>query len=353
MILSAVGWAIVQSLWQWTLVAGVAALLLAAMHAARAEVRYAVACVALLVMLSLTGLTLTTPPALAEPVRMRTLYAWQGLLMIPGIDASGQATTRVVALIWLGGVIAGAARLVHEWWQLRRMRAWRDPAADHTVQHMAAELQRRIGPSKAVPVQCSALAAVPMVVGFVQPRILLPRHATALLTGDQLRAVLAHELAHVRRGDIIVNLFQVLADLAMFHHPAARWLSRRIRTEREYACDDVAVALSGDARGYARALSLLEDARSGSGLVVAAAAGTLLDRVHRVLAQPRKVLTPLRGVLAMITALIVALGLFALAANVPPPWVPAGARLRRPGPPPAVMERTPNTLPRQPRSLGS
>ena len=78
----------------------------------------------------------------------------------------------------------------------------------------------------------------------------------------QVEAILAHELAHVRRHDYLVNLMQTLAETLLFYHPAVWWLSARIRDEREHCCDDVAVAVCGDPVGYAAALAELEAWRS-------------------------------------------------------------------------------------------
>ena len=143
-----------------------------------------------------------------------------------------------------------------------------------------------------------------MVLGWRRPIILLPARTTDQLTGDQLRAVLAHELAHVRRHDYVTNLFQIAADALLFHHPAARWLSRRIRVEREYCCDDEAMAVARDPNMYARALAALEESRTESRLAVAAASGTLLDRIQRIAGVPRPTLTPLRGSIALVGSAI-------------------------------------------------
>ena len=125
--------------------------------------------------------------------------------------------------------------------------------------------------------------------------------------------------------------------------PAARWLTRRIRTEREYSCDDIAIAATGQARVYARALAAIEDARCGCGLAVAAASGTLLDRIQRILDQPRAALSARRGPAVFAAAIVSAAALLAAAINVPPPSAPAGVRMRRPMPPASS-----GSLPRSP-----
>lgn len=96
--------------------------------------------------------------------------------------------------------------------------------------------------------------AVPTVIGILRPTILLPLAFTSGLTPEQLESILAHELAHVRRYDHLVNLFQRFVESLLFFHPAVWWLSNRIRIEREYCCDDLVVACGAVPLDYARSL---------------------------------------------------------------------------------------------------
>ena len=82
------------------------------------------------------------------------------------------------------------------------------------------------------------------------------------LSPEQLEAVLAHELAHVRRADYLWNLIQTMAETLLFFHPAVWWLGRRLREQRELCCDDVAVQSCADPLVYATALLRLEERRS-------------------------------------------------------------------------------------------
>jgi uncharacterized protein (TIGR03435 family) len=140
---------------------------------------------------------------------------------------------------------------------------------------------------RAVRVVDAVFVDGPVVIGWLQPVVLLPVAALAGLTPEQVRAILAHELAHVRRHDAVVNFAQTLAETLLFYHPAVWWVSSRIRAEREHCCDDVALAVSGDAYAYASALAELESWRATEpGFSLAATGGPLLRRVARVLAPP-------------------------------------------------------------------
>jgi penicillin-binding protein 2 len=102
-----------------------------------------------------------------------------------------------------------------------------------------------------------------------------------------LEAVLAHELAHVRRHDYLVNVLQTGVETLLFYHPAVWWVSRQIRAEREHACDDMAVRVTGDAVTYARALTRIERMRTTAPrLAMAADGGSLRSRVSRLVEGP-------------------------------------------------------------------
>ena len=93
-----------------------------------------------------------------------------------------------------------------------------------------------------------------VAIGLFKPMILLPAAWLSELPPDMLEAVLAHELAHVRRLDLWVNLLQRLVETLLFYHPAMWWLSHRLRTERELCCDELAATVTNDRVRYAETL---------------------------------------------------------------------------------------------------
>lgn len=110
-----------------------------------------------------------------------------------------------------------------------------------------------------------------------------------------MEAVLAHELAHVRRHDYVVNLLQRVAEAVLFYHPAIWWISARVHEEREHCCDDLAIEICGDRDSYATALAELESRRTAAPVLgLAATDGQLLKRIRRILqvAGPDRIETP-------------------------------------------------------------
>src|SRR5205823_13809579 len=192
-----------------------------------------------------------------------------------------------IAIAWLVGVAMLLARMAGGWWHVRRLHRIAFATSSCRWQSSCRRLAYRLGLPAAAHVVESAFVDVPTVVGWLRPAILLPIAAVASLSPSQVEAILAHELAHIRRHDYAINVLQTLVETLLFYHPAVWWLSNRIRTEREHCCDDVAIAVCGDPVSYARALAELETFRSASAsMALAATGGSLRDRVRRILRMP-------------------------------------------------------------------
>lgn len=352
MTLTTLGWAVVHSLWQCTFLAGLAALILSTLPDRRARTRHFLAYATLLAMVVLPLATaLASADPMGELVRRPVTRVVDESVGMQPVIAVRAFVVPAAAAIWLAGLIFHLVRVGREWRRARQLQRQDLVAAGEPVLSVVADLRSRLSLRTNVNVHRSRRASVPMVLGWLRPVILLPAGTAASLAPRQLRAVLAHELAHVRRRDYLANLVQMAAETMLFHHPAARWISRRIRTEREYCCDDVAVSVGTDPADYARALAALDDARDDCRMAVAAASGTLLDRIQRIVGHPRPVLTPMRGVAALVAASLMAAVLLALT-TVVPPGLPLDVKMRSKvpgpagavGPPPGAV-----SLPRTPR----
>lgn len=122
-----------------------------------------------------------------------------------------------------------------------------------------------------------------------------------------IEALLAHELAHIRRHDYLINLLQSVAESTLFYHPAVWWISHRIREERERCCDDIAVEICGDPLTYARALTEIESSRPEHIThALAANGGALSGRIARLLGiprdEPRSFLGPAVAIVLLVAA---------------------------------------------------
>ena len=277
----ALGWVLLYFVWQGVIVGAVSAVLLWLLRHASARWRYAVCALALLLCLCiptvhllslLSGTSLARLPMAAPPAWRAALQAWMPALVLAWSAGVGLMSLRLcLGLAWVG--------------RLRRQAV----AAPAIWQARLDALALRMGlrRSRQVPLKLHAGLASPVTVGFWRPVILLP---AALLSGMSvalLEALLAHELAHVRRWDYLVNLLQSVAEALLFFHPVVWWLSARMRAEREQVADALAAQALQDPQQLAtalHALSLHTAAPQHSGLLMSARGGALLTRIERLMA---------------------------------------------------------------------
>ena len=322
-VAQALGWALLQFVWQGALVGLLTAAVLTVLRRSAADVRYVVSTVALALMLTMpvvtTIQTLTSidatlaaegparqvsgdlssssgPASEARPASP-LVSGGQGLQTLPdtlgwrtadaGAPWSIEDWLPLLVSVWLAGVVLLTLRLFSGWMWVQRMKSRDAQPVRESLEATGRRLMRRLHIVRAVRFFESKTVDVPTVIGWLKPVVLLPVSTLAGLTPRQVEAILAHELAHIRRHDYLVNLLQVVVETLLFYHPAVWWLSHRIRVERENCCDDLAVSLCGDPVEYAAALAELEGLRASSGeLALAASGGSLLQRIKRVLGAP-------------------------------------------------------------------
>ena len=303
-LIEVTGWTLIHFVWQGTLLALATAAALGACRRSSADVRYAIACLGLTAMLAtaaatavrgtlpgnaafLAGDRLATASRLGAPIEASIGAAG------PQASAASQAVRRaarssqmlsIVVWIWLGGVASLIARLAAGCWRIHRLRAATLTAPLSAWQVTAERLARRLRVGVPFRIVESAVVDTPILIGWLQPLIILPLAAMAHMTAAQVEALLAHELAHIRRRDYAINLLQTVAEALLFFHPAVWWISGRIRQEREHCCDDAAIAVAGEATAYAEALMALASWRQREFQPsLGAAKGPLVLRIRRLL----------------------------------------------------------------------
>jgi beta-lactamase regulating signal transducer with metallopeptidase domain len=222
-----------------------------------------------------------------------------------------------LAKLWLAGVAAMAVRTALLLRGAGRLRRASVPCDDERLRSHLAELREALGVARDVALRISDRIDGPMVMGILWPAILLPAYVTTGVAPEHLRAALAHELAHIRRYDYLVNLFQLVVETLLFFNPAVWWISRQIRIEREACCDALAIRCTGGAKEYAHALAAFaaQSLEPTAALAMSGGKVSLVDRVRRILVpQDRPALRMswfgLLAFLAIATALLAAFGGF-------------------------------------------
>jgi beta-lactamase regulating signal transducer with metallopeptidase domain len=290
------GWTLLHFIWQG---AAVAALFAVAMAACRsASARYAWAVGALALMMASPVVTFVWLPREGIPaVRSGApgSFAWvgsgarhAGVRAVSGAPPAASLGAQPVAMLWLVelwflGVLILSLRTAGGLLLVERMRRKEIKPVGQELHERCMALERKMGLDRVIRYcECHRLDA-PAVLGWFRPVVLLPLRALTGMDAQQIEAVIAHELAHIRRLDCFVNLFQIAVETLLFYHPAVWWVSQRVRAERENCCDDEAISICGDAVVYARALTLMEEWRTAPALLMAANRSPLAERVVRLL----------------------------------------------------------------------
>ncbi len=224
------------------------------------------------------------------------------MLNMPQVSTS--TSTLLLPWFWCAGVVFMLVRLIGGWWMLRRLdHQQSSPLPDSWLQR-AESIRVALGIRREVTIRLIEKMGVPCTARVWRPIVWLPMSILTQMTPDQIEALIAHELAHIRRFDWIWNALQCVIEAVLFYHPAVWWLNRRIRQERENACDDLAVVVCGDAIVLAEALASLERVRmSRHTFALSADGGSLMQRITRLLSPD----TPARfrwGVPIGLTALL-------------------------------------------------
>ena len=329
---SALGMSLLHSLWQVALIGVVAASVLVLLERRSAAARHTVGMAFLLAMAAAPVATfawLMAQPAAATERAVAT-SGWSATTTVPTLDmalASSVPAPAWVPWLWCIGVMVMMVRLVGGWWVVRSLdhQAF-SPLPAPWVQR-ADSLRRALGIRRDVAIRLLHDAGLPCSARAWRPIVWLPISMLTQLDADQIEALIAHELAHIRRLDWIWNGLQCAIEALLFYHPGMWWLSRRIRQEREHACDDLAVAVCGDAIVLAEALATLERHRMPRHvLALSATGGALMHRVTRLLSPDQHAHQPtrLRWVLPVGVMAIVCSGVL-LAAQVQPGSSTAGS----------------------------
>jgi len=257
------------------------------------------------VRLAVTPAPLQLPSVSSAAVRPRPL-SWRSWLLV------GQVFGCLAMAMWVSAQLLRLAGLMR-----RAERICDGPAHSRFLR-----LQRRMGFRRGVRLLFSRESMVPVAVGVVRPTVVMPHHLIEQLSPTEVDAILTHELAHLRRGDLFVNWAQITLAALWWFNPMVWLLNREIRSAREDCCDDLVVG-TGVARGSTYCEMLLRAAASGTetrtqafaALGFADSLHPLANRIKRIMtraaAQPVR-LTVWGGLLVAVVAALALPGLRAM-----------------------------------------
>ncbi|SHG68713.1 M56 family metallopeptidase [Massilia sp. CF038] len=320
-LIDSIGWTLLHFVWQGAVIGLASAVALAALRRAGPGARYLVACAGLLTCLLWPAAELTL--RLSAGSEAVPLMRFTDAMLVNTVNgASGgllallQASLPLIVGFWAvcAAVLAlrmalGLAWIGHTAARQRTDAHW---------QACASGIAAAFKVTRPVRLYVVERLASPLTVGWWRPVVLLPAALVSGMPPELLTALLAHEMAHIKRYDYLVNLGQNVIETVLFYHPAVWWLSGRVRDEREQIADDLAARHTGQPRQLAQALSELERLQfAGSQLTVAASGGALLTRVRRLL-QPDTQARSWKAGLPLLVCALACAGMYAhAAARVP------------------------------------
>lgn len=337
----ALGWTLIHSLWQGAFIGLLIAVAMVLLHKYSAKLRYFIYSISLLVVAGLAVVTFISSYATfqSSDVKSNLPASTSGVFFNSGettmsisgpAKESGRMKTFLISTatycrthiplfvtIWLLGMLAFMLRFLGGYALVRRYKHHRTKPVRGEWEQRFARLAQRSGITQKVRLLESALIKLPMVIGYLKPVVLLPLGAISGVPAEQMEAILAHELAHIRRRDYLVNLIQSLLEVIFFYHPVVWWLSKNIRVERENICDDIAITLTGNTMEFAKALTNIQEINLTAPSLATGLSGKnknrLLNRIRRIAGKPRLHSNFAEGFIASIILLISLIGLSAAA----------------------------------------
>lgn len=294
-LVDSIGWTLLHFIWQGLLIGCVTALALTLLRNAHPTWRYSAAGTGLLACLLWPAAELWLRIQGGDMVAPHMRYADALFNGTASTAPGGLANYLQSHLLWIVALWALCAALL----ALRMMlglvwvaRTSATESAHPQLQALVSRLATQFGVARAVRLRLVDNLPSPVTAGWWRPVVLVPASLASGMPHELLEALLAHEMAHVKRLDYLVNLGQNVVEILLFYHPAVWWISGRMRAEREQIADDLAARHTGAPHTLAKALSQLEQARfATTRLTLAANDGDLLSRVRRLVRPDRQALS--------------------------------------------------------------
>lgn len=276
-LISALGWTILHSLWQAALIFIVLKGLLGIFRHMPSKFRYFLSCLALLGIMICVSVTFArqwqnqenSPVFYSADIMEFSTPAASSVAATPTLKEqtpfSYVRLLPLVDILYFVGLLFFLVRFIRDLLALQLIKKKRiipfDPAWEKYLKKLSGDWKifRKVG------LFLSESLEVPIVVGYLKPIIYLPVSIASNLAPDQIEAILLHELAHIKRNDFLINIFQSLAEVILFFNPFVWLISKSMRVERENSCDDLVIAYTRP-KLYAETLLAISESMFQTGL---------------------------------------------------------------------------------------
>ncbi|HEY0680646.1 MAG TPA: M56 family metallopeptidase [Chitinophagaceae bacterium] len=290
--LKALGWALLNSIWQMAALWVIYLILTASRRKLTADLKHSISI--LLLGAGSVWFAFTLAGKYFDYSESPTLVAASGEDTLTGIIGLSlqnlESALPYLSSVYLGAIIILFFRFVLQYRYTKHVSTHAIHKLQPKYRMYVQQIAARMGIKKEIRVWLSEIVDTPMTIGFWKPVILMPIASVNGLSVQQVEAILLHELAHISRNDYLVNIMITSIDIILFFNPFSRLFIRTIKRERENSCDDLVLQFQYNAHAYASALLMIEQRRMMKVSLAMAATGKnnrmLLDRVKRILNQP-------------------------------------------------------------------
>lgn len=305
-LLKALGWTLVHSVWQLILIAAILWILLKLTPKAKPSINYGLALGALALVVVVATLTFIYQVQQTEGTKAY-LTAADNFQMVLDNSQALSAESKVDSVIqngtfwieqnmfmlvnfWFLGALLFLFRLFNSLSEIRSLRKSASPIVDFQIQKIAFTLAEKMGIKGEIQLKISSIGQSPLTFGALKPIILLPAGLIFQLSPLQLEAIIAHELAHVKRNDYLVNLLFSTLEVVFFFHPCYWWITNTVKELRENAADDLVLKAGIEPKNLATGLAEVINFAKQNPPELALAAGKrrnpTLQRIKRMLGYP-------------------------------------------------------------------
>nr|WP_315423103.1 M56 family metallopeptidase [uncultured Pedobacter sp.] len=290
--IKAFGWSILNSLWQSAIIYGILFIVMLSIPKLAAKHKHNLAFAAIILMFVGFGyniihqLTLnvnTQPPAInAQQIQV---YQYFNNLP-PSFNSKAEQYFPIVVIFYAIGIVLQLFVIIKGYGQLSKLKKESLSAIPDSWKTIFEQVTAQLKINKFIRFHISSIVNVPLVIGYLKPVVLFPLALVNQLDNDQVEAILIHELSHIRRNDFLLNLIKTAIETLLFYNPFVWMAGRFIHIEREHACDDLVLKITGKPLNYAHALlklELLKDKNSPAyALAATGKTQNLYQRIKRI-----------------------------------------------------------------------
>jgi len=322
-IMNAIGWTLLHSLWQITILGVVIWIVLRFISKDNANLRYTIGGISLGLIFIASLFTFTLYINNSSNFSGKEFSADILLNILnkneTGSDSLSWSSLKIeiyfpyLVNLWILGIGILSLHMLWNYIYSIKLRNHLTYPLNEGTQNIAINLVRKIGLNQKVLFKESGFVQVPSLIGYFKPVVLLPISMLCAIPENQIEMIIAHELAHVRRHDYLFQFIQSILEMLFFYHPIVWWLSSVVNTEREHVCDDLAVSVCGESLTLIKALNNMEVIRKKQTDLVLGFSGkkaTILNRAQRIIRPKTNANPKLEKVLLSCLFLFLFTGLF-------------------------------------------